>query len=336
MQQALVACHASLYAPSARPFAPSVRRVGRCKPLRPAAGLLETVLKPITSGGKALPLKDGIAKLYDESSGLWESMWGEHLHHGYYGAEEGTKSNAQAQIDMVDNVLDWAGVQSVKKVVDVGCGLGGSSRHILDRYPGSEARGITLSPVQADRANVMTREAGLGDRAEFQVADALSQPFPDGSFDLVWSLESGEHMPEKETFVRELARVALPGGRIIIVTWCHRNLAPGETALTPEEQTLLDRLCEAYYLPAWCSLADYERLFAAHGIRDVKTADWSVEVQPFWGQVIKSALTTQGVTGLLKAGWTTIKGALVMPLMARGLSMGLIKFVLITGVKAET
>lgn len=108
------------------------------------------------------------------------------------------------------------------QVVDVGCGLGGSSRHILDRYPGSEARGITLSPVQADRANVMTREAGLGDRAAFQVADALSQPFPDGSFDLVWSLESGEHMPEKETFVRELARVALPGGRIIIVTWCHR------------------------------------------------------------------------------------------------------------------
>lgn len=44
-------------------------------------------------------------------------MWGEHLHHGYYGAEEGTKSNAQAQIDMVDNVLDWAGVQSVKKVL---------------------------------------------------------------------------------------------------------------------------------------------------------------------------------------------------------------------------
>lgn len=28
------------------------------------------------------PLKEGIAELYDESSGLWESMWGEHMHHG--------------------------------------------------------------------------------------------------------------------------------------------------------------------------------------------------------------------------------------------------------------
>lgn len=31
----------------------------------------------------------------------------------------------------------------------------------------------------------------------FQVADALEQPFPDGQFDLVWSMESGEHMPDK-------------------------------------------------------------------------------------------------------------------------------------------
>ena len=32
----------------------------------------------------------------------------------------------------------------------------------------------------------------------FQVADALNQPFPDGHFDLVWAMESGEHMPDKE------------------------------------------------------------------------------------------------------------------------------------------
>lgn len=34
---------------------------------------------------------------------------------------------------------------------------------------------------------------------------------------------------------------------------------------------------------------------------------------PFWGEVIKTAFTTEGITGLLKAGWTTIKGALVSP-----------------------
>ena len=57
---------------------------------------------------------------------------------------------------------------------------------------------------------------------QFEVADALDQPFADGTYDLVWSLESGEHMPDKARFVGELARVSAPGGRLIIVTWCHR------------------------------------------------------------------------------------------------------------------
>ncbi len=71
----------------------------------------------------------------------------------------------------------------------------------------------------------MAEQQGLADRVSFQVADALQQPFPDASFDLIWSLESGEHMPDKERFVGELARVCAPGGHIIIVTWCHRWVA---------------------------------------------------------------------------------------------------------------
>ncbi|MQL95407.1 hypothetical protein Taro_028076 [Colocasia esculenta] len=94
----------------------------------------------------------------------------------------------------------------------------------------------------------------------FQVADALEQPFPDEQFDLVWSMESGEHMPDKMKFVSELARVAAPGGIIAIVTWCHRDLLPSEKSLRPDEVSLLKRICDAYYLPAWCSAADYVKI----------------------------------------------------------------------------
>lgn len=67
----------------------------------------------------------------------------------------------------------------------------------------------------------------------------------------------------RSRFVKELARVCAPGGRVIVVTWCHRVLAPGEAGLSPDERALLDRICEAYYLPAWCSVADYQKLFGA-------------------------------------------------------------------------
>ena len=61
--------------------------------------------------------------------------------------------------------------------------------------------------MQAGRAQQLSDEQGLGDKLGFQVADALRMPFADDSFDLVWSLESGEHMPDKRQFVSELTRV---------------------------------------------------------------------------------------------------------------------------------
>lgn len=61
-------------------------------------------------------LNKGIATFYDESSGLWEQMWGEHMHHGYYPQNGPKKSNQEAQIDMIEEVLQWAGVTEASKV----------------------------------------------------------------------------------------------------------------------------------------------------------------------------------------------------------------------------
>ena len=114
----------------------------------------------------------GIAGFYDRSSQLWEEVWGEHMHHGYYDPPDRT-DHVQAQIDLIDEVLEWAGVpedgkNSPKAIVDVGCGIGGSSRHISRKY-GCTAQGITLSPYQAKRGNELAKEQGLADRCNFQV-----------------------------------------------------------------------------------------------------------------------------------------------------------------------
>nr|UHM22837.1 gamma-tocopherol methyl transferase [Oryza barthii]UHM22875.1 gamma-tocopherol methyl transferase [Oryza glaberrima]UHM22876.1 gamma-tocopherol methyl transferase [Oryza barthii] len=287
-------------------------------------------------------LKEGIAGLYDESSGVWESIWGEHMHHGFYDAGEAASmsDHRRAQIRMIEESLAFAAVpddteKKPKSVVDVGCGIGGSSRYLANKY-GAQCYGITLSPVQAKRGNALAAEQGLSDKVSFQVGDALEQPFPDGQFDLVWSMESGEHMPDKRQFVSELARVAAPGARIIIVTWCHRNLEPSEESLKPDELNLLKRICDAYYLPDWCSPSDYVKIAESLSLEDIRTADWSENVAPFWPAVIKSALTWKGLTSLLRSGWKTIRGAMVMPLMIEGYKKGLIKFTIITCRKPET
>lgn len=209
-------------------------------------------------------LKLGIAAFYDKSTKIWEDVWGEHLHHGYYVPADRT-DHQQAQIDMVDEALIWANCDKATKMVDVGCGIGGSSRHIARKF-GCTTEGVTLSSYQANRANTLSKKQGLGDQCNFQVADALDMPFEDNSFDLVWSMESGEHMPDKQRFMDELFRVAMPGGRIVIVTWCHRDLEPGETSLTKKEIKLLKAINRAYYLPEWCSVQDYVDILESKGM----------------------------------------------------------------------
>lgn len=71
------------------------------------------------------------------------------------------------------------------------------------------------------------------------------------------------------------------------------------------------------------------------GLQDIRTADWSREVTPFWRAVIDTALTWEGFFGLLKSGLGTIKGALVMPLMQQGLRTNVIQFNLLVGTKPK-
>lgn len=274
-----------------------------------------------------VPLARGIARFYDESSGAWERSWGEHMHHGYYGARgDERKDHRQAQADMIEAALHWAGVDENRRgmrILDVGCGIGGSLRHMIRKYEGSSGVGITLSRVQSQRANALSRAQGLGNRSHFRVADALSMTFPDDSFDLVWSMESGEHMPDKSRFVSEMARVCKPGGRIVLVAWCHRQSS--HAPLSAEEDRMLARISDAFYLPQWCSVDDYRRLASEHGLIVDRFDDWTERVRRFWPAVILSALRPRAIFDVIRAGANTARGALVVPLMIRGQRRGLIR-----------
>ena len=276
-----------------------------------------------------------IGDFYDASSSLWEKVWGEHMHHGYYGRNGSYKINRrQAQIELIEELLAWGKVgidNPPQTILDVGCGIGGSSLYLADRFA-SEVTGITLSPCQVSRARERAIQHSLEEQVDFQLANALEMPFADGSFDLVWSLESGEHMPDKERFLAECYRVLKPGGKIILATWCHRETSV-LGSLTTKEIKHLKEIYRVYCLPYVIALSEYKQIAQECGFEEIETDDWSMAVAPFWDVVIDSAFDITAMTELVKAGWKTIESALSLSLMSTGYSKGLIRYGLLAGTK---
>ena len=276
-----------------------------------------------------------IGEFYDVSSALWEKIWGEHMHHGYYGRSGDYKiERRDAQIDLIEELLAWGKItlqNAPQDILDVGCGIGGSSLYLAEKFA-ANVTGITLSPVQASRASERARAASLDSSVRFQVANALEMPFKDNSFDFIWSLESGEHMPDKTQFISECYRVLKPGGKLILATWCHRETGMAGD-LTTSEIKHLKEIYRVYCLPYVISISEYQAIALQCGFNNIKTDDWSMAVAPFWDVVIDSAFNLEAVTELIKAGWQTIESALSLRLMSEGYNRGLIRYGLLYGTK---
>lgn len=100
-----------------------------------------------------------------------------------------------------------------RRVLDVGGGLGGPARTLAHRY-GCEVVSIDLTESYIEVARRLTELVGIGERVIHQVGDALDLRFDDGSFDLVWTQNSGMNIADKAALYRGFRRVLRPGGRL--------------------------------------------------------------------------------------------------------------------------
>ncbi|ELR98204.1 methyltransferase domain-containing protein [Gloeocapsa sp. PCC 73106] len=278
-------------------------------------------------------LNQRIGAFYDASTELWEEVWGEHLHHGYYGKNgDYVVNRRQAQIDLIEELLAWSQIQQAQSILDVGCGVGGSTLYLAQKF-NSPATGITLSSLQQQRGEQRAKAANLEQKITFQLADALELPFANDSFDLVWSLESGEHMADKNRFLQECYRVLQPGGNLILATWCHRSTNSVAGLLTLSEKRLLEQIYQVYCLPYVISLPEYQAIALNIGFEQIQVDDWSTAVAPFWYKVVESMFEPRSLIGLVQGNFQTLQSALAVGLMIRGYQRGLIRFGLLSAQK---
>lgn len=108
-----------------------------------------------------------------------------------------------------------AGLDSAKRVLDVGSGVGGTSR-CLAREFGCRVTGIDLTEEYCRAAALLTAKVGLADLIDYRQGDAAHLPFDDASFDVVWTEHVAMNIPDKPRLYREMHRVLKPGGTLAI------------------------------------------------------------------------------------------------------------------------
>lgn len=215
-----------------------------------------------------------IAAFWNKTTKAFQTIWGPHIHHGYF--ETNTESPVEAQEKLIEKLLDLLKSDPQGEILDVGCGMGGSSYFLAKRFP-IHVTGITLSGKQVEMATALANNNQRGTTI-FKVEDAqFLSSIANNSIDLVWSLESCEQFFDKKKFFSQAFRVLKPGGQMILATWCS-----SAEEYTGAQSANYRKLCKSLQLPYMPTINRYEKLLKSENFIIDEKQNWSTHVQKSW------------------------------------------------------
>jgi sarcosine/dimethylglycine N-methyltransferase len=150
----------------------------------------------------------------EDAHTFYTTIWGgEDLHVGTYrrpdesifDASRRTVKKLAGQADKLDQD---------STVLDLGSGIGGSARYLARTY-GCQVVALNLSEVENERNRRMSAEQGLDHLIDVVDGNFENVPYPDGSFDLVWSQDAILHSPNRKQVLAEAYRVLKKGGEMV-------------------------------------------------------------------------------------------------------------------------
>lgn len=153
----------------------------------------------------------------DESAGKLQMIWGE----GFL------SPGGPAEIARVLGNNSVAGLS----ILDIGSGAGGAAVVLARDHAARKVVGVDVDQGLVDLALARARKLRLGDRVEYQLIRPGALPFPDASFDAVFSKDAIIHVEDKAALYAEILRVLRPGGRVLIGDWLKSDDASHESLI---------------------------------------------------------------------------------------------------------
>ncbi len=187
---------------------------------------------------------------------LLEAVWGE----GFM------SPGGTAEVDRYLDGIDLTG----KRVLDIGCGLGGVDLHLVRAHGAARVVGIDVEPTLIERARALAHKHDLATEVEFAGVEPGPLPFDDASFDVVTSKDSIIHIADKHALAADIFRVLKPGGWFVASDW----LAGYEGQPSPEMRAYLVAEGLDFGLASAARYRDALLQAGFHEIRIVDRNEW--------------------------------------------------------------
>lgn len=212
-----------------------------------------------------------------DADGFYFNVWGgEDIHIGIYESpDEPIFDASRRTVERMASRLE--GLNADSRVLDVGSGYGGSARYLAATH-GCRVTALNLSEVENERNRAMNREKGLDHLIDVVDASYEDVPYPDGTFDAVWSQDAILHSGDRPRVLAEAARVLKDDGDLVFTDPMQADDCP-EGVLTP----ILDRI----HLESLGSPGFYRETAGSLGMREVAFEDHTGHLPTHYARVLE-------------------------------------------------
>jgi SAM-dependent methyltransferase len=224
-----------------------------------------------------------------------------HVHWGYYSspsAEPTLAAYLVAAEAMTEKMCNAGRVGNGLRILDVGCGFGGTVAHLNERLSNCQLVGLNIDERQLARARQLVRPRS-GNTARFVQGDACALPFEDASFDVVLAVECIFHFPSRRAFFNEARRVLRAGGTLALSDF----VADGEKLDDLTEWTEANATAESNFYgvktAALCT-GTYARMGRASRLKALSDEDITAATLPTY-KGLKAMLAEVGLPEGVKA-----------------------------------
>jgi len=217
-----------------------------------------------------------IVDYYDQCENHYRTHWNlaESLaiHYGYWDETTNTFHEALTKINEV--LAQEAGITASDRVLDAGCGIGGSSIYLAKNIA-CKVVGITLSEQQVKSANRIASERSVSGYTHFEAQDFTNTSFEAESFDVVWAIESVCHANQKADFLAEAYRLLKPKGRLIVA-----DFFKTKSILNKKENNILNEWAKGWAVPSFESAQHFQQLMQQQQFTNITTKNITPHILP--------------------------------------------------------